>query len=64
MQKVSIASYKAKEHQQLQSPIDPNTPAPATISTSQQSYDQQIQHFAGLTSVLNQSQVMHQTKPL
>ena len=33
-------------------PIDPNTPAPATISTSQQSYDQQIQHLAGLTSVL------------
>lgn len=33
-------------------PIDPNTPAPATISTSQQSYDQQIQHLAGLISVL------------
>ena len=31
---------------------DPNAPAPATISTSQQSYDQQIQHFAGLISVL------------
>lgn len=33
-------------------PTDPNTPAPATISASQQSYDQQIQHFAGLISVL------------
>ena len=33
-------------------PIEPNTPAPATISTSQQSYDQLIQHFAGLKSVL------------
>lgn len=33
-------------------PTDPNTPAPNTISTSQQSYDQQIQHFAGLISVL------------
>ena len=33
-------------------PLDPNTPAPTTISTSQQSYDQQIQHLAGLTSVL------------
>jgi hypothetical protein len=33
-------------------PTDPNTPAPATISASQQSYDQQIQHFAGLVSVL------------
>jgi len=33
-------------------PADPNTPAPATISASQQSYDQQIQHFSGLVSVL------------
>jgi hypothetical protein len=32
-------------------PIDPNAPAPNSISTSQQSYDQQIQHFAGLISV-------------
>ena len=32
---------------------DPNVPAPATISASQQSYDQLIQHFAGLTAVLN-----------
>ncbi len=29
-----------------------NTPAPKTISTNQQSYDQQIQHLAGLISVL------------
>jgi len=34
-------------------PKDPNTPAPATISSSQQSYDQMIQHFAGLISVLS-----------
>ena len=33
-------------------PPDPNAPAPATISTSQQSYDQQIQHLAGIISVL------------
>lgn len=33
-------------------PEDPNTPAPTTISTSQQSYDQLIQHLAGLISVL------------
>ena len=33
-------------------PPDPNTPAPTTISTSQQSYDQQIQHLAGIISVL------------
>ena len=31
---------------------DTNTPAPATISASQQSYDQQIQHFSGLIAVL------------
>ncbi|HMK06982.1 MAG TPA: hypothetical protein VK476_05585, partial [Flavobacterium sp.] len=30
----------------------PDTPAPVTISSSQQSYDQLIQHFAGLVSVL------------
>ncbi len=33
-------------------PVDPNTPAPTTISSSHQSYDQLIQHFAGLISVL------------
>jgi len=36
----------------VQTPTDPNTPAPSTISTSQQSYDQQIQHLAGIISVL------------
>ncbi|KMQ68298.1 hypothetical protein [Chryseobacterium koreense] len=35
-----------------QIPTDPNAPAPNTISTSQQSYDQLIQHLAGLISVL------------
>jgi chromosome segregation ATPase len=34
-------------------PVDPNQPAPKTISSSQQSYDQQIQHFEGMISVLN-----------
>ena len=33
-------------------PADANTPAPNTISTSQQSYDQLIQHFTALISVL------------
>jgi hypothetical protein len=33
-------------------PTDPNAPAPVTMSSSQQSYDQLIQHFAGLISVL------------
>jgi hypothetical protein len=36
----------------VETPNDPNAPAPNTISTSQQSYDQQIQHFAGIISVL------------
>ncbi len=36
----------------ITTPPDPNTPAPTTISTSQQSYDQQIQHLAGIISIL------------
>jgi len=36
----------------VETPTDPNTPAPTTISTSQQSYDSQIQHLAGIISVL------------
>jgi hypothetical protein len=36
----------------IETQTDPNTVAPKTISTSQQSYDQQIQHWAGLISVL------------
>ncbi len=36
----------------VQTPISPETPPPNTISSSQQSYDQLIQHFAGLISVL------------
>uniref|UniRef100_UPI004049F77C hypothetical protein n=1 Tax=Flavobacterium sp. TaxID=239 RepID=UPI004049F77C len=35
-----------------QTTTDPNAPAPTTISTSQQSYDQLIQHLAGLNAVL------------
>jgi hypothetical protein len=33
-------------------PEDPTLPAPKTISSSQQSYDQLIQHFSGLKEVL------------
>ncbi|KIA88260.1 hypothetical protein [Kaistella jeonii] len=33
-------------------PLNPLEPAPKTISNSQQSYDQLIQHFTGLKSVL------------
>ena len=35
-----------------QTPVSPESPPPTTISSSQQSYDQIIQHFAGLISVL------------
>lgn len=34
-------------------PIDPNQPAPKTISSNQQSYDQKIQHFDSMISVLD-----------
>ena len=33
-------------------PLDPNAPPPETISTSQQSFDQIIQHLSGLKAVL------------
>lgn len=43
---------QGKKASSTQVQTDPNVPAPNTISTSQQSYDQLIQHLAGLTSVL------------
>ena len=43
---------QGKKASTTQASTDPNAPAPATISTSQQSYDQLIQHLAGLKSVL------------
>ena len=43
---------QGKKASTTQAPTDPNAPAPATISTSQQSYDQLIQHLTGLKSVL------------
>lgn len=36
----------------IEKPIDPEAPAPTTISTSQMSFDQQIQHLAGFITVL------------
>ncbi len=56
-QKVADAKALNKKLQGVRSkavttPPDPNTPAPTTISTSQQSYDQQIHHLAGIISVL------------
>ena len=43
---------QGKKASPTQTPTDPNAPAPNTISTSQQSFDQLIQHLAGLNSVL------------
>ena len=43
---------QGKKASTTQTPTDPNAPAPSTISTSQQSYDQLIQHLTGLKSVL------------
>ncbi|MCL9805385.1 hypothetical protein NAT51_07620 [Flavobacterium amniphilum] len=43
---------QGKRAKAIAMPVDENQPVPVTISTSQRSYDQQIQHFAGLISVL------------
>ncbi|MFN3969112.1 hypothetical protein [Flavobacterium sp.] len=43
---------QGKRASQPTTPADPNAPAPNTISASQQSYDQQIQHLGGLIAVL------------
>ncbi len=43
---------QGKKASSAQTPTDPNAPVPTTISSSQQSYDQLIQHLAGLKSVL------------
>ena len=44
-----IQGKRAKE---IVTPTAPNTPAPNTISTSQQSYDQLIEHFSRLITLL------------
>ena len=43
---------QGKRAKAIPTPADENQPVPVTISASQRSYDQQIQHFAGLISVL------------
>jgi len=43
---------QGKRASDSQTPVNPNAPAPSNISASQLSYDQQIQHFTGLKSVL------------
>ena len=46
------SKMQGKRASSSETPADANTPAPTTISASQQSYDQLIQHLAGLISVL------------
>lgn len=43
---------QGKSSSSPKTPLDPNAPPPDTISTSQQSYDQLIQHLSGLKSIL------------
>lgn len=43
---------QGKRASSAETPSDPTSPPPSTISVSQQSYDQKIEHFAGLISVL------------
>lgn len=50
--KVFNRKIQGKRASVPQAPTDPNVPVPNTISSSQLSYDQLIQHFVGLTSVL------------
>ena len=44
---------QGKRASKVEEPTDPNQQAPKTYSTSQQSFDQLTQHFAGLISVLD-----------
>jgi hypothetical protein len=43
---------QGKRAKGVETPTDPNAPAPTTISASQQSYDQLIEHFSKLIEVL------------
>ncbi len=43
---------QGKRAKAIEAPIDPNAPAPTTISASQQSYDQLIEHFNNLIELL------------
>lgn len=43
---------QGKRASKIKQPTNPNQEAPKTISSSQQSYDQLIQHFKGLISIL------------
>lgn len=50
--KVFYRKLKGKRAVAIPTSLDPNQPAPTTISASQLSYDNQIQHFAGFIAVL------------
>ena len=52
--KIFNRKMQGKKASASQTPTDPNAPAPTTISTSQQSYDQLIQHLTGLKSILEE----------
>jgi hypothetical protein len=43
---------QGKRASKIEAPVNPNDPVPNTISTSQQSYDQLIQHFSALIELL------------
>ena len=43
---------QGKRASKIETPVDPNAPAPNTISAAQLSYDQLIQHFEGLRATL------------
>jgi hypothetical protein len=47
-----IQGKRAKAVTTPTTPPDPNAPAPTTISASQQSYDQQIEHFNAMVELL------------
>lgn len=47
----------------IETPTDPNAPVPVHISTSQQSYDQLIQHLSGLIEVLQSEPSYNPNEP-
>ncbi|WP_333695486.1 hypothetical protein [Flavobacterium sp.] len=50
--KYFVRKVHGRRAQMIQAPLDINTPAPNTISTSQQSYTQLVQHVIGFKAVL------------
>lgn len=50
--KVFNRKIQGKRASRTETPVDPDAPAPNTISSSQMSFDQIIQHFTGLKSIL------------